>query len=291
VIDETLLGLFQSLNQDAEIRENYVRAPFGYPGAKFHSLDHILPELPYRKKFGEVFGGSGKVLLARHASHFEVFNDKYSGVTCFYRVLRNKELLQKLIERVEEVVHSREEFIWCKNTWKNCEDEVERAARWFYTIRMSFGAQCRNFGRSTESPSMIRAYHNSIKLFPACHNRLGFVTIENQDWRQCLNDYDDYDMVWYLDPEYWNTTRGMYEVELKKSEHIEILERIQSLKGFVAISSYPNELYNGYEWDHVKTWEVKTSTLAAAFHEENNLKGFENVLQRKNATEALYIKE
>lgn len=290
-IDHDLLAIFQSMDDAPQVREEYVRSPFGYPGSKFRSLDDILPELPYRSRYGEPFGGSGKVLLARKSCPFEVLNDRYSGVTSFYRVLREPIGRDALIARLEEVCHSREEFIWSRDTWKDCHNPVERAARWFYMVRNSFGSQGRNFGRSVSDATMPRAYHNSLKLFPACSLRLRHVTVENQDWRQCLKDFDHHDMVWYIDPPYFKVCKGMYEIEMADADHVELLERIFHLQGFVALSGYPNELYNRYPWDHVKTWKVRTSTLGQAFTQENNLAGFEDALARKIATEALYIKE
>jgi DNA adenine methylase len=286
-----LFSLFQVLDQGTNVREQYVRAPFGWPGSKWRSLDHILPELPYRQRYCEPFGGSGKVLLARNACDFEVLNDRYAGVTCFYRVLKDAEKLNLLIARLEDHCYSREEFIWCRDTWKTCSDDIERAARWYYTIKCSFGSQGRNFGRSLDSAMMPKAYHNNIKLFPKCSQRLRHVYIENLDWRQCLRDYDHPEMVWYLDPPYYKVTKGMFEIEMPNEDHIEMLDRIQHLKGFVAVSSYPNDVYNKYAWDKMVRWTVRTSTLGYAYTDENHLNDFKNVLLRKDAEECLYIRE
>lgn len=228
------LSLLQSLDDTPIIRENYVRAPFPYPGSKARSLDKILPHLPYKSRYCEPFGGTGSVLLSRRESRIEIFNDRYSGVTCFFRVIRDKEKCNALVERLSICIHSREEFIWSRDTWKNCEDEVERAARWFYTICKSFGAQGRNFGRGTKSTAQFtNTFWGRIENIFPCHQRLKNVQIENQDWRQCLKDFDSPDMVWYIDPPYYQYAQGMYECELKKEDHEELLERIQSLKGFV----------------------------------------------------------
>lgn len=289
-INHELLAALNGLKDIPKIREEYLNAPFGWPGAKFRSLDHILPLLPYRPRYGEPFGGSGKVLLARNSSPLEVFNDRCSGVTCFYRIIRSPETRDKLIDRLQQVPYSREEFIWSRDTWKECADEIERAARWFYTIRASFGSQGRNFGRSIDGYMMQRAYHNSLKLFNPVSHRLRYTLIENQDWRQILQDFDHPDMVWYLDPPYYKVTQGMYEFEFDDEEHRELLERIFHLKGYVAISSYPNPLYERYSWDDQQDWVVRTTTLAQAYTEGNNLIGYEDVLKRKLAKEVLYIK-
>lgn len=291
-MSKDLLGMLNALDAHEEVREQYVRAPFPYPGAKSRSINNILPHLPYRSGYGEPFGGSGAVLLSRNASPLEVFNDRYSGVTSFYRVIRDRMKMNALLDRMQLCLHSREEFIWCKNTWKDCEDEVERAARWYYMIMSSFGAQGRNFGRCVKGKAQIGPkLKNNLKFFHECHLRMLHVQVENQDWRTCLKDYDQDDWVWYLDPPYYSYAKGMYECEMNKEEHVELLERIFQLKGFVALSGYENELYDKYKWDHRYSWTVIVSSLGQGFTETNNLAGKEGLLQRGTAKEVLWIKE
>lgn len=293
-----LFGLLMGMHDASEIRESYLRLPFGYPGSKAEQLDLILPHLPYRNGYGEPFGGSGVVLLNRRPSKLEVFNDRYSGVTCFFRVVRDKSRLNEFLERVYCTLHSREEFIWCKDTWKNCEDELERAARWYYTIRFAVNSKpTSTFGRSLDSKVRFAdRLHKSLPLFLPLSERLQTVQIENLDWRQMLKDYDREDFVWYLDPTYLGTTRGTYEFELSRDEHVELCERAQHLKGFVAISSYDNpetrEIYNKYNWDFIHKWERSTTALTQAFNQENGLLNYQGDTSRIKAkvTECLWVR-
>jgi len=294
VENENLLSIMMGMLEGENSREEYVRAPFGYPGAKLAALDKILPLLPYRNGYGEPFGGSGAVLLARRESPLEIFNDRYSGVTCFYRVLQDHKKMDALLERLEVTQHSREEFMWCRDTWKDCEDELERAARWYYMFRMSFGHQGRHFGRSTSGRGQMGVkFKRKFELFQPAHERLINVQIENQDWRQCLKDYDNHDMVWYLDPPYYKVWQGMFEIEFPNTDHEELLYRLFDLDGFVAISSYPNDLYDHpkWKWSSRHEWTQRTSTAGMAFTETNNLAGMENIMERRPSTEVLFIKE
>ncbi len=293
-MSKDLLGMFNALDSHEEERENYVRAPFPYPGAKSRSIQHILPHLPARGFYGEPFGGSGAVLLSRNASDLEVFNDKFAGVTCFYRVIRSPLTLNKLLDRLQLCLHSREEFMWCRDTWKNCDDEVERAARWYYMVMTSFASQGRHFGRCVKSAvkAQIGAkLKNNLKMFQDVHRRLLHVQIENQDWRQCLKDYDQHDAVWYIDPPYYQYAKGMYECELTKEDHRELLERIFDLKGFVALSGYENEIYDKYHWNDRYSWTVISTTLAQGFTESNNLLAHADSMKRGTAKEVLWLKE
>ncbi len=294
-----LLGLLMGVHDSEEVRQNYLRCPFGYPGSKSNELPQILPHLPYTEKYGEAFGGSGIVLLNRHPSKLEVFNDRYSGVTCFFRVVRTPQLRDKLIERLACTLHSREEFIWCKSSWKNCEDEVERAARWYYTIRYAVNSKpTSTFGRSlTAKSNFAQKLPISLDLFFPVSVRLEQTQIENLDWRLCLSDYDQEGFVWYLDPTYLGT-QGNYEFELTLAEHIELCERIFQLKGYVALSGFYNEptrlIYERYNWKSVYTWKRISRALTLANTATNNHENYEGSKDRTEdtfVTEGLWIKD
>jgi DNA adenine methylase len=286
-----LLALFNSLNDACEVRNTYQRAPFGYPGGKSRSLKEILPHLPYRKKWIDVFGGSGVVTLNRASSPLEIYNDRWSGVVAFYRVLRDPALIERLIARLHLTVHSREEFLWSRETWQNCQDDVERAARWFYVIDASVINKGDAFARATKvgyKPNL----HEALKSFWPIHERFKNVIVENLDWSQCFRDFDSRDAVFYCDPPYMFTDHGSYHVSFNEQDHKNLLSTIHGSQGFVALSGFPSELYDSYTWDRRIEWECYTTTRVQAFLPENNLEGMEDELKNQHVTkEVLWIKE
>lgn len=281
-----------------EIREQYFKMPFSYPGGKGEQLDKIMPLIPYGSGYGEPFGGSGVVLLNREPSKLELYNDRYGGITAFFRVIRDREKYPIFMERIAATLHSREEFIWCKKTWRNCEDDIERAARWYYMIRYAVnGKHMSTFGRAT-SPIVRFAdrLHKSLPLFGPLHARLHTVQIENQDWRQCIDDYDQKGFVWYMDPTYLDSSPGTYEHELSIADHKELVSRVSHMKTFVAVSSYDGtqtrEVYDKAGiWDEVLTWDRTTTALAQAFTETNGLAAKETTNDRKKVKEMLWIRK
>jgi DNA adenine methylase len=283
-MSKDLAAMFAALDDSVpKARQNdYLRLPFAYPGSKYKSLDKILPELPYRKAYAEPFGGSGAVLLARVPSSFEVYNDRYGGVVALMRCLRDSNLTSNLIQRLEGVLHSREEWTWCAQTWESCQDDVERAARWYYMMIFSFSSVGRNFGRAVKGTnSSAKKYFKGLPDFYPCHNRLRHVLIENLDWYQCIRDFDDEGMVWYLDPPYLDTDVGTYSTKFGYNDHVRLLEVIDGIKGFVAISGYNNSLYNGQKfWTRKIEWDVRTTV---------NHNDRENVHNQK--VEVLWIKD
>lgn len=281
-----------------DIREKYLKLPFAYPGGKADSLDKILPHLPYGSGYGEPFGGSGAVLLNRNPSKLEVYNDRYGGITAFFRVVRDRALYPLFMERINATVHSREEFIWCKKTWKNCEDDVERAARWYYMIRFAVNGKAQStFGRSKDPiVRFANRLHQSLPLFGPLHYRLHTVTMENGDWRLILDDFDQKGFVWYLDPTYLDSSPGTYEHELSEADHIELVTRVAHMRSFVAVSSYDSpttrRIYDKEGiWDEKIVWPRTTTALTQAFTDSNSLSRKETTNDRRTVDEVLWIRK
>lgn len=281
---------FDAMNFDSK---NIVRSPIAWPGSKARSVDKIVPILPMRDIYVEPFGGGASVLLARLPSKLEIYNDKFNGLCAFYRCIRDKEKLDALIERLELTVYSREEFIWSKETW-DCDwlSDVERAARFFYICQYSFAGLMRNFGR-TRNPSgnLAGRLRNKLKMFPALHARLHKVMIENKDWREIFEENDSPDAVFYLDPPYVDAYSGTYKNEMSIGEHEEMIERVFNMDAFVAISGFPNPLYDEQDWDEVVTFEVYSSMKPMAYTEANNKLNREFEGGRGHVTERIWIKE
>lgn len=255
-----------------------IKPPFGYPGSKIKQLKNILPHIPYLNRYVEVFGGTGSVLLNRDKSRFEIFNDKYSGITSFYKCLQDQGKLDQLVEKIMYTVHSREFWGWCKDTWEDQDDLVNRAFRWFYTTKYSFGQIGRNFGRSTgisngDSGKIIR----SCELFNEINLRLRNVLIENLNYKKCILDYASKQTVFYLDPPYLDTDNYAYNKHFTDDDHIELLRLIKNNPGYYVVSSYPNALYDKCTfWTNVIEWKTEVTL---------------DQTSRKSAIERLYISD
>lgn len=286
-----MFDLLEGLAHDEdEVRDaDLIKAPFPYPGGKQKSAHIIIKHLPVRNSYIEPFGGGANVLLARQPSKIEVYNDRFGGVVDFYRCLRDQDLLNRLAERLELTVHAREEFIWCRDNWYNEPDIVERAARWYYMTIYSFGAQGRNFGRAIASGNLAGKIHTALPDFTIIHERLRYVQIENQDYHQLMKDFDSPDAVFYCDPPYLDAFGSIYKHEMTLNEHRRFMELVHDLHGFVAVSSYPNNIYDAYNWDDVITWEQSETTTAQAFKETNYKANI--TTERSKVKEALYVKE
>lgn len=270
--------------EDVKHFDKTLKAPMKYPGGKFDLVDEILPYLPIRKGYVEPFGGSGVMLLNRKPVPLEVYNDKSGGLVAFYRVLRTRPA--DLINRLDMTVHSREEWNWCHATQNDPTlDEVEKAARWYYCLQNSFGGKGQSFGRIVSPANPVaRVLRDKLPLFWNVHFRFKNVQVENLDWELCLQQYDHPDTVFYLDPPYYKTDITAYAHKMTSQDHIRMLETIMRMKGFVALSGYPNDTYNMYKWDNVVSFPRRDN-----MNYDNGLKKAGN--DRGILTEMLWIKE
>ncbi len=274
-------------------RKNALRAPFGYPGSKERSLPELLPLIPYRPRYVEHFGGTGVVLMARNESKFEVFNDRHSGITAFYKCLADRDKSQQLAQRLQITIHGREYWEWCAETWENMQDDVERAARWFTMLSHSFNQKSWEFGRAIKPPSFMGSkLRNTIDHFDPINHRIRNVQIENLDWRVSLDDFDSYETVHYFDPPYWGVPQT-YDHHLTDEDHVELCERIMRAKGICVLSGYDrdNHPYNKFKWTSKHSWQVAISAVGFGFQESSNTAHMEGKLSRGFANETVWIKE
>lgn len=277
-----LFNMMNDIESTHEPTGTILRPPFGWPGGKQKCVEQIKKHLPYRNTYVEPFAGSAAVLLSRSKSRLEVLNDRYSGISCFYRCLRDKP--EELIDRLSMSINSKEEFYYCKQTWENCEDPVERAARWYYMLSYSFGSMGRHWLRNFNAHA--GKLLNRLPSFREIHERLKDVQIDNCDWYDCLIDYDSKDTVFYIDPPYLDTPTGTYKHNMSKQDHVNLLNTIHGLDGFVAISGHGDPLYEQYEWDDriefVKQYSIGGMTDKDGYERDLN--------QRPKDKEVLWIK-
>ena len=246
-----------------------LRSPIWWFGGKGNLVSKLLKYVPEHTYYCEVFGGGASLLFAKQPARFEVYNDIDSSLVMFFRVLRDPKRFKKFYKKVCLTPYSREEYYCCRDTWQNCEDEIERAYRWFITAKMSFSG---NFGGSwsysikairRNMPASVSAYLSIMELLPEIHQRIMTVQIENLDWKDCMEKYNDWegDGFMYLDPPYYPDTRrrGKYKYEFTKEDHEELMDwLLTKSKTKVMLSGYDNSLYQKleqYEWRKI-CWNV-----------------------------------
>lgn len=232
-----------------------VKSPIKRYGGKSKLARKLLPLIPEHHAYVEVFAGSAALFFAKEISPVEVINDLDSGIVTFFSVLRDEEKFQKLARLLSLTPYSREVFKEYRDTCYTMPEDVDRAHRWFCTMRMSYSAQGKNFSFSKTDGrngmgSPVSAYLSAIDRLPEIHARLRGVQIEHEDFRSNIQRYDTPKTFFYLDPPYVHSTRKTtkdYEHEMTDVDHEELVELLLGIKGTAMLSGYANPIYEPLE--------------------------------------------
>src|SRR5438132_11001377 len=109
--------------------------PFGWYGGKFSHLAWLLPLLPACHHYCEPFAGSAAVLLNRHPSPVETYNDIDGEVVNFFRVLGDHR--DQTLQAIALTPFSRQEFFEAIAGNGGRPSELERARRFYIRARQA----------------------------------------------------------------------------------------------------------------------------------------------------------
>ncbi|WP_270159990.1 DNA adenine methylase [Clostridium estertheticum] len=223
-------------------------------------LNSILDKIEKSQKrvMVDVFGGSGIVAL-NCIQEIIVYNDKFEGLYHFFKVLRDRSTNEDLIRRLQLTPYCQQEYIYCRNEWKNQTDPVEKARCFYVATLQSYNAlgsmNAKKTWRRSKNPNDCRrgmsqnvsAWLNKIdEVIPDIIEKLRTFQITNDDALDCIDYWDSSDTVFYVDPPYVMNTRGsknMYEIEYSDTEHSNLINKLIHVKGSAIVSGYDSQLY------------------------------------------------
>jgi DNA adenine methylase len=153
--------------------------------------------------YAEAFVGMGGVFFRRTIRpKVEVINDISADVATLFRILQRH--YQSFLEELKWRLSGRAEFERLMRTDPSTLTDLERAARFLYLQRSSFGGKVD--GRSFGVSRTTSARFDLTKLVPmleAVHDRLAGVVIEWLSFADFIRRYDRPGALFYLDPPYW----------------------------------------------------------------------------------------
>ncbi len=186
--------------------------------------------------YAEPFVGMGGVFLRRRfIPKSEVINDRSGDVVTFFRVLQRH--YGAFMDELKFTFTSRAEFERLAAVDPASLTDIERAARFLYLQRLTFGGKVagRTFGVSPSNPGRFDISRLG-EILTRINERLAGVTIENLDWKAFLARYDRPGTLFYLDPPYWGSEdhygRGLFP----KSEFEVLAEALKGLAGSFVLS-------------------------------------------------------
>lgn len=202
-------------------------------GGKRRLAPSILPLFGEHRCYVEPFAGAAALFFMKLPSDVEVINDINGELVNLYRVVQNH--LEEFVRQFKWALSSRKVFEWQKHSRVEMLTDIQRAARFFYLQKHSFGGIVENqsFGTATTSPPRLNLLRIEEEL-SAAHLRLNGAYIECLPWAACIERYDRPHTLFYCDPPYWQTTG--YGVEFTLDEYKKMAELARTIAGTMIIS-------------------------------------------------------
>lgn len=217
-------------------------------GGKWLLAPWLLQHFPPHRVYVEPFGGAASVLLRKHRSYAEVYNDLDGEVVNLFRVARDRG--HDLCRLLELTPFARAEFA---DSYADADDELEQARRTVTRSFMGFGSNAHNratgfrsnSNRSGTTPAADwRHYPDALRV---TIERLQGVVIENRDANDVMQTHDSQETLHYVDPPYVAATRDAgsdYRHEMADADHERLAETLHGLSGAVVLSGYRSALYD-----------------------------------------------
>lgn len=218
----------------------------GWVGGKNRLKKQIISLIPNDiERYIEVFGGAGWDLFGKEQKQgqMEVFNDIDGNLINLYRQIKyNYKELQEEVDWLQSRELFNEYRYQIENNAKLT--DLQKAARYLYIIKCSFGSTKSSFATAPKS------INNIIDKLPIYQKRLSKVIIENRDFEQLIKTYDRPKALFYLDPPYVDTEKYYSAFDFKTSDHKRLNTLLKTIKGRFILSyndcEFIRELYKDY---------------------------------------------
>lgn len=245
----------------------------GWIGGKRLLRKAILERFPTDEvgRYIEVFGGAGWVLFAKEKipNQLEVYNDIDGNLVNLFRCVKYH--CGEVQRELDWLLTSREQFYDClEQLDMRGLTDIQRAARFFYTVKISFGSDRRTYATSSKTLDTAAVYLEKVK------ERLRGVNIEHKDFADLIRVYDRKNALFYLDPPYVGTEK-YYNCLFTAEDHERLRDVLKGIKGrfILSYNDCPSvrEAYSEYRIESV----TRKTTLAGI---GDNNKPFAEVIIR-----------
>jgi len=227
---------------------------FPYVGGKTRLVDWINEHLPDHMVYVEPFGGSASVLLNKPRSDIEVYNDLDGDVVQFFEVVRDRP--DDLAEWARRTPYSEElhtEWVQAFYSGERPDDPVERAGRFLFLRYTQYAGKYEGpSGFKRDTPRTRVGESTTWKSVPdrvdeVCE-RLQGVSIQNRDFAEVIDHYDDDNVVFYVDPPYLGKEHSYRVTDF---DHADLAAALEGIDGYALVSytDRPDGLYA--DWTEV----------------------------------------
>jgi len=231
----------------------------GYVGGKKQLARRIITRIAEVEHsiYAEPFVGMGGVFLRRPSRpKVEAINDASRDVATFFRILQRH--YQAFLDMLRWQVTSRAEFQRLAAQDPDTLTDLERAARFLYLQRLSFGGKVasRSFGIDTNGPARFDITR-LVPLLEAVHERLAGVWVDCLPWQEFIRRWDRPGALFYLDPPYWGTEHYYGRGLFGREQFAELSATLQQVEGrfILSLNDVP-EVRELFAWASIETVEL-----------------------------------
>ncbi len=215
-----------------------VTPPAAYIGGKRNLAGRIVDRIEHipHGAYAEPFCGMGGVFLRRRrAPASEVINDLSTDVATLFRILQRH--YESFMLELRFRLGSRAEFNRLMSQDPTTLTDLERAARFLYLQRLSFGGKVE--GRTFGVSAGLRSRFDIGRLGPVLeeiHERLAGVVIECLPWADFIRRYDTPETLFYVDPPYWGSEHYYGRDAFGRGDYERMAEVLLGIKGRCLLS-------------------------------------------------------
>ncbi|KTT21908.1 DNA adenine methylase [Pseudacidovorax intermedius] len=232
------------------------KSPLAWLGGKSRLADQIIERMPPHETYCEVFAGAAWVLFKKPESKVEIINDINSELTNLYRCVKHH--LAEVVLQFRWMLVARDDFDRFLRTPADSLTDIQRAARFFYLAKSSFGAKIHKptFGIAATGAPRLNLLRIEEELSDA-HARLARVFIENRPFDQVLQRFDRPGTLFYVDPPYWGCEKDYGEGLFTRDDFARLAALLGACKGKFILSlndtTGVRETFRDFRIEPVKT--------------------------------------
>jgi DNA adenine methylase len=199
--------------------------PFGRTGGKNYSVKYLLKLIPNNfNTYVELFSGGATLFFKLQKSKIEVINDLDKDIYDIFNALKYDNLNDK-IEKLRQPTQT--QF----DNYKNNTDGFSK----LLTIKTSFAGLCKTYNKYRFSGISLKNTRTIKTNFDIYKERLKDTIILNNDFKKVIEEYDNEDVFFYLDPPY-TTTLNTKIYKYNSVTPQEIYNALHSIKGKFMLS-------------------------------------------------------
>jgi DNA adenine methylase len=180
-------------------------------GGKFYEMKWVIPLMPLHEWYGEVFFGSGVLLLNKPKAEEEFANDLFSCLVSFWNTLKSAWLTRRLWKKMTETLDSRYDYQRYMRMNPDDLSMLDRAYRFLFLVKFGFNSYMNTYYSPASHEigkikDFMQTWLNTGKELNTYHNRIKKVHFSNYDFRDFLKKIRPHSKKFlFLDPPYINT--------------------------------------------------------------------------------------